>query len=194
MPPDHIASFLLILSIMWCILGWFVVFSTVLLGCLDEAKMKAILMKTSQIPVLLTRSANFSPLRGAMAFHMISKKQIYVVVGLFRYRAWITIIVHVFTYLRPNIRKIFVAARSIWSISLLDTKEWIYLHKIKYLLNTLVYISIASTNIISSLCRSITQIGSTSIYWLRVSTNPFRRVHTKTNPFRTCTCSIFFSS
>jgi hypothetical protein len=85
--------------------------STVLLGCLGEAKTMAILMTTTSNTADMRQF--FAAARSNGISYVISKKQIYVVAGLFRYRAWITAAAHVFTYLRPNIHKIFVAARSI---------------------------------------------------------------------------------
>ena len=164
--------------------------STALLGCLGEAKMKAILMTTTSNTADMRQF--FAAARSNGISYDLHKADLYCR-GAFSISSMdhsSSTCVHLpETQYSQNFRR---CAKHV--IHQPTRHKGVNLHQIKYLLNTLVYISIASTNIISSLCRSITQIGSTSIYWLRVSTNPFRRVHTKTNPFRTCTCSIFFSS
>lgn len=83
--------------------------STALLGCLGEAKMKAILMTTTSNTADMRQF--FAAARSNGISYDLHKADLYCR-GAFRYRAWITAAAHVFTYLRPNIHKIFVAARS----------------------------------------------------------------------------------
>ena len=128
--------------------------STALLGCLGEAKMKAILMTTTSNTADMRQF--FAAARSNGISYDLHKADLYCR-GAFSISSMdhsSSTCVHLpETQYSQNFR----AAKHM--IHQPTRHKGVNLHQIKYLLKTLVY----------NLIASIIQIGSTSIYWLRVS-------------------------